>query len=106
MTDQKHAYIGKSRVAGNGLFAEKEIPAGELILSISRPLIGALDVARLADTCANCFTWTAGPSIVTGTYVAEGVSVKKCSGCQQVRYCSKVRRHCGDQGYLMFRVWS
>ncbi|OCK85106.1 SET domain-containing protein [Lepidopterella palustris CBS 459.81] len=89
MAHQNHAYIDKSPIAGNGLFAGKAVPAGESILSISRPLIGTLNVVHLPDTCANCFTWTTGSLIGSRTYVPDGLTVKKCAGCQLVRYCSK-----------------
>ena len=90
MTSELHASVRKSTVSGNGLFADEDIPAGELILSIPRPLVGVLDIARLQDTCANCFTWTAASSIGSRQYVPAGTSVQGCTGCNSVKYCSKV----------------
>ncbi|KAF2808553.1 SET domain-containing protein [Mytilinidion resinicola] len=88
MPNQIYARVGKSQTSGNGLFADKAIPAGELILSISRPLVGVVEAARLSDTCANCFKWTAESSIGSRPNV-EPNGVKACTGCRTVGYCSK-----------------
>ena len=73
--------------AGNGLFTEETIGAGEEIFCIERPLVSVLDSPRLQDICATCFRKeTAG--------IDELDSVKtdlnRCLGCKVVKYCSKV----------------
>jgi hypothetical protein len=80
MADISNVIIKDSPIAGNGLFATKKIVPGDLVLSISRPAVAALDAARLEDTCTNCFTWDKD----------SGEKIKKCLGCRVVGYCSKV----------------
>jgi hypothetical protein len=89
MSDHKYARAAKSQTSGNGLFANKAFGAGELILSIRRPLVGVVDVARVNDTCANCFTWT---NSSVGSLVDDDseTNVKACSGCKYLRFCGKV----------------
>ena len=82
----------KGECIGNGIFAGRDYGVGEQIITLARPLVASLDTERLADTCANCFTWTEGSSIGSRLYVPEGTSVSACGGCKRFRYCSKVRR--------------
>jgi len=69
--------------AGFGLFTTEPIPAGRLISQIERPLITVLDSARLIDTCEWCLRVVQGGDGGCG-------SLKACTGCKVVRYCSKV----------------
>lgn len=84
------AYIKKSNIAGNGLFASQDLEAGAVALEIQRPLVMALDGKRLKDTCANCLTWAAGSEIIGRGDMTKSVHLKTCLGCENVRYCSKV----------------
>lgn len=81
----------KGESVGNGLFANVDFEAGQLVASVRRLIVGSLDTERLHDTCANCYVWTEGASTGTRTYVPENTKVSKCAGCQRFRYCSKVR---------------
>lgn len=99
-----HVEVRPSPTAGNGLFATRDIPAGSTILIKARPLIGELDLARLQDTCHNCFLWaykatkscpihgTQGPVPDCPGCAEESQhpEVKSCTGCKKVKYCSKV----------------
>lgn len=78
----------ESPIQGRGLFADSDIAGGELILSIPRPLIAVLSASRLADTCSECFKWEGDPTV---SNESDGIiKVKACTGCQTLRYCSKV----------------
>jgi hypothetical protein len=84
------AEVRKSGIDGRGLFATKGIEAGQLIFKKSRPLVAALDVQRLEDTCANCFQSQLGGAIYDPTVAEHIADVKKCTGCRMVAYCGKV----------------
>jgi len=84
-----HAYVAKSSVAGSGLFASQDIAAGDLIFSLARPAVAALDTKNLGNACANCFASAADPSVLHGEANIQ-VTVKACTGCKIVKYCSKV----------------
>jgi hypothetical protein len=85
------AEIRKSAVDGRGLFASVGIKAGELIFKKSRPLVAALDVPRLGDTCAKCFRSKLGEGFYGVGIPGQITEVKKCTGCRRVAYCSRVR---------------
>ncbi|KAL6703733.1 hypothetical protein ACN47E_009114 [Coniothyrium glycines] len=79
----------KGESVGNGFFVNRDFGAGEAIVTLSRPLVGSLDIERLFDTCANCYTWMGRFSGGTRLYVPAGITLQKCGGCQRFRYCSK-----------------
>lgn len=90
------ASVGRAReapspIAGKGLFATEDIKPGELIFTVSRPAVAALDTARLDTVCSNCFASAAEQSVMNGSF-SQDVTVKACTGCKTMRYCSKVRR--------------
>jgi len=85
-----NARVAASPIAGKGLFACADIEPGELIFTIARPAVAALDTVSLDTVCSNCFTSAAEPSILYGS-LQETVTVKACTGCKTLRYCSKVR---------------
>lgn len=87
MTETTNAYVQRSPVAGNGLFASQTFDGGDLILSLHRPLLAVLDIARLEDTCAHCFAGAETDAF----NLNEVKTVNACTGCRKVRYCSKVR---------------
>jgi len=89
MTSIGHAYVAKSSVAGSGLFASQDITAGDLILTLARPAVAALDTNNLGNVCANCFASAADPSVLHGEANTQ-VTVKACTGCKTLKYCSKV----------------
>jgi len=89
MTSIGHAYVAKSSVAGSGLFASQDIAAGDLIFTLARPAVAALDTKNLGNVCANCFASAADPSILHGEANIQ-VTVKACTGCKILKYCSKV----------------
>lgn len=85
-----NARVAASPIAGKGLFASADIKAGELIFTLARPGVAALDTVNLDTVCSNCFVSAAEPSILYGG-VQEAVTVKACAGCKTLCYCSKVR---------------
>jgi hypothetical protein len=87
MVTKGSAVVGASSVSGRGLFATKNLPAGELILTIERPLLCVLEGRHLTDTCANCFTCVNG---VLGNEDTEKVKLSACSRCKQIKFCGKV----------------
>jgi len=86
MAQIQHAQPTPSPVAGNGLFADRAISAGEAIVSLRRPLVAVLDYPRLSDTCSNCFLQTHD----NDWFMVESIVISACAGCKAVRYCSKV----------------
>jgi len=89
MTSIGHAHVAKSSVAGSGLFASQDVVAGDLIFSLARPAVAALDTKNLGSVCANCFASAADPSVLHGEANIQ-VTVKACTGCKILKYCSKV----------------
>lgn len=81
--------VKRSSIAGKGLFASKDLPLGAVALSRKRPLIVALDTKRLPDTCTYCLRWAA-LSKLEDRGSNEKVTMKACTACKTVRYCSKV----------------
>ena len=71
----------------SGLFAGKDIGAGELIIRLARPLLAVLDSPHFNDTCLNCFICTS-----ENEDEEEQVKLSKCRGCGVVRFCGKVSR--------------
>jgi len=90
MASLGNARVAVSPVAGKGLFASANIKPGELICTIARPAVAALDTVNLDNICSNCFVSAAEPSVLHGG-PQEAVTVKACTGCKTLRYCSKVR---------------
>ncbi|KAH8674537.1 hypothetical protein BGZ60DRAFT_429534 [Tricladium varicosporioides] len=63
-------------VLGNSLVAAKDIVAGEVIVRINEPFLIVVEKAALEQVCSYCLA-------------EAGVSpLKKCVGCQKVRYCN------------------
>jgi len=85
-----NARVAASPIAGKGLFASTDIKPGELIFTLARPTVAALDTVNLDTVCSNCFVSAAEPSVLYGG-AQEAVTVKACTGCKTLRYCSKVR---------------
>ena len=69
----------------SGLFAAKDIDAGELIIRLARPLLAVLDSPHYNDTCSNCFVSTS-----ENEDEEEQVKLSICGGCGVVRFCGKV----------------
>lgn len=80
------AFPRKTPNHGEGLFPRMHIKAGENVLHVRQPLVVVLDLERLADTCATCFGKRS-----TNALTGEKVKLKRCTGCQKVMYCDKVR---------------
>lgn len=80
--------VKSSPLGGRGLFATRTISPGEPLLSLDRPLVTALDVERIPDTCAWCFAWTELP-VLSGAGVNQATIVNWCTGCKKVKYCSR-----------------
>ena len=85
-----NVYSKKTESAGNGLFASKDIPAGDLILRVNRPLVTVSDSPHLNDTCSNCCIWVPQGQAAAVGNGKEKVTLKACTGCKIVRYCGKV----------------
>ena len=69
----------------SGLFAAKDIAAGDLIIRLGRPLLAVLDSPHFTDTCSNCFVY-----VSENEDEEEVVKLNKCGGCGVVRFCGKV----------------
>lgn len=87
-----------------GLHATKAIPPGSEITSIEKPLLAVVDLARLDETCSNCFKWI--PDRAHATAVEQwlpdprGVTLSKCLGCSTVKYCDKVSSYLPSLGSI------
>ena len=68
---------------GRGLVATQDVPAGNLLLRL-HPLISVLDDVLLDNACSTCFA----PSKMVDDI--SGRELFKCTGCNLIRYCSKV----------------
>ncbi len=81
--------------AGAGLFTSKQIPAGEEVFRIDRPLAAALDSPRLTQVCYECFLWPQengkeARMRLKGAPAVKDRTLKDCLGCKVVKYCCKV----------------
>jgi len=78
--------------AGVGLLATSAVRTGELIFSISKPLVTVPDMAHLAEVCSNCLRWVHGaePGAEEGQIQHKPFELKSCAGCGIVKYCDKV----------------
>lgn len=63
-------------ILGNGLVTSKDIAAGEVIVRINEPFLIVVEKAALEQVCSYCLA-------EAGAY-----PLKKCVGCQKVRYCN------------------
>ena len=94
LISQSKVFSSKERTGGkgNGLFAKQTIKLSDVILTVERPLIEALDNTRLDDTCYNCLET---PGIFEQTadgLEARNSALRRCTGCKVVRYCGRVSR--------------
>ena len=82
------------RGAGRGLFALVDFSAGDVVLSVPRPLVAELNDQHLADSCSWCLERAATDPMeraqAASMMLPSGIiSVKACTGCRRVSYCSK-----------------
>lgn len=89
-TNVTNVYSKKTKNAGNGLFASRDIPAGDLILLVNRPFLAVLDTPHLDDACSNCFVWVPQGGAAAGGDERDDVVLRACTGCKVVKYCGKV----------------
>ena len=87
---QDRISIKKDAHNGKGVFAAKQISLNTPILSVTRPLIVALDTQRLKDTCYHCHDWRERSFREGKNSTRDEVPLKACTGCKVVRYCNKV----------------
>ena len=83
---------------GLGLTASAAIPAAEDVFS-KQQLLHIADNPHFSTTCDNCFMWLGDSvNLKTNTISAWNAMpmLKKCSGCQVVRYCSNVSQYESD----------
>ncbi|KAK8175240.1 hypothetical protein IWX90DRAFT_379140, partial [Phyllosticta citrichinensis] len=83
-TEIDNACKKPSPTAGNGLFAKKAIPEGELIFAIERPMLMELDSDKLPYYCTNCFVRSDD-----GLPGSRNIKIRACTNCKVVSYCSK-----------------
>ncbi len=76
---------------GRGLCANQDISADEDIISILTPLVVALDIPRLKDTCYGCLGYSPSCWKTDENNWGHDMKLQICTGCHVVRYCSKVR---------------
>lgn len=88
MTDRINAYVKASNVAGNGLFTDRTVNGGDLMVSIQRSLFTVVAGERSSMTCDYCIAQSEQPYWIHG--VEHRTYVNACTGCHKVKYCSKV----------------
>ena len=73
-----------SEHGGKGMFATRDLGLQDSIVVVRQPLVMAIDVPRLEDTCYFCqrIPSMAGPDLP--------FDLKLCAGCRCVRFCNKV----------------
>lgn len=83
----------KSKVdgKGRGLLANRDISQDEDVISIRTPLVIALDIPRLKDTCYACLGYKESCQKTEENNWGHDLNLQICTGCHVVRYCSKVR---------------
>ncbi|TKX23828.1 SET domain-containing protein 6 [Elsinoe australis] len=91
MTLECHARVGTSLLAGNGLFATKNIDEGECVVELKRPFIAVLDIPNIDTTCAQCLR-----SVTDAEDMDPAPDLNYCSGCRRAKYCS---RQCQSQSW-------
>jgi len=73
---------------GHGLFASQDLHLRSQIMLVARPLLMALDTAQLKSYCDCCFI-SAVDTVLSPD--SGGVqTLKRCTGCRVLRFCSKV----------------
>ena len=86
--------VRKSTLAPGGLGLTTAVAIAELDHVFFKPqLLHLADNNHFDSTCDGCFMWLGDSvNLQTQTINVEGVwpTLKKCSGCEVVRYCSKV----------------
>ncbi|OCT53956.1 hypothetical protein CLCR_09901 [Cladophialophora carrionii] len=82
---------------GNGLFATQEIAPKSQILFIARPLLVALESAKLPTHCYYCYKSGIDPTSALG--VDTGHALKTCSGCKVVKFCD---RNCQSRAWAEY----
>lgn len=84
--DSTTAYVKASSVSGKGIFAAAELSTAEIIITRPRPLVAVLDLARVSDTCSNCFIFESGGA----SSAINTIPTLVCAGCKILHYCSQV----------------
>jgi hypothetical protein len=79
----------KDLIRGDGLFASRDISIREPIFSIPYPLFMALDVFYLDKACYSCLAVVTTELPIYNAYVGRQGSLKTCTGCRKVKFCSK-----------------
>ena len=74
---------------GEGLFARRAISVLEPICSPPYTKFMAIETEKLQTTCYSCLIVTASHVPRIKGAVQEDVNLKSCSGCYEVRFCSK-----------------
>ncbi|EXJ64476.1 hypothetical protein A1O7_00812 [Cladophialophora yegresii CBS 114405] len=72
---------------GNGLFVTQQITPNSQILFIARPLLIALETAKLPTHCYFCYKSDVDP--ISAVEVDTGHALKTCTGCKVVRFCDR-----------------
>lgn len=74
---------------GEGLFARRDISVMEPVCSLPYPLFMALETEKLMTTCYSCLAVIDSHIPHLKGSAQDGLTLKACSGCQQVRFCGK-----------------
>lgn len=72
---------------GNGLFATSDLRVKSQVMFVARPLLTVLDTAQLTARCDYCLK---SPSDSITPESAEIAMLKRCTGCNVLRFCNRV----------------
>ena len=73
---------------GNGLVAARTISPRDQVLFVRRPLMIALDTARVQDTCYQCLRCASDHTNLVRT-ASDIFDLKACTGCKSVKFCDR-----------------
>ncbi|KAL2425377.1 hypothetical protein ABEF91_007392 [Exophiala dermatitidis] len=88
LVEDERVYTKRTADRGNGLFAVDDIAAKSQLLFVARPLLVALENAKLPTNCYYCFREPGGQGLWQMTERKED-SLKTCSRCKVAKFCDQ-----------------
>jgi len=91
-----NVYIKCTPGRGNGTFSSQNIKAKSQLMYVTKPLMAALEIAKLPTNCYFCFR-SSGEAGMLSASPNHGQKLKTCSGCKVVKFCDQVGRATSSQ---------
>ncbi|KAK4948002.1 hypothetical protein LTR10_013055 [Elasticomyces elasticus] len=83
-----NVYVKSIFGRGNATFSSKDVKAKSQLMFVAKPLIVALETAKLSTTCYSCLQST-GESGSPFADLDHARNLKRCSGCKVVKFCDQ-----------------